>query len=209
MLISCVPASFLAYALPRCKYLGWINNYITCAVICCILAGWTIGKNENQKWGGKNALIVVLVIAQYVLLAYNPLTVIPNRDNLIMSRDLTAALSKIDGEVYIPDGGYYGHLAGKKGHWPYVAIRDVMGSGLADAFPEGLMEKFRNGEIEYILLRAETGTMVDDLPEELQSIMKDKGNILESADYKPRLAGVIPPIHLYEIKPAIDNNQTR
>ncbi len=203
-----LPASFLAYALPRCKYAGYIFNFLHFGVFACLAAGYFIWRTvesrntsqEPETRKMKDAVIIVLVIfIAFAFLFYNPLNLLPNKDNYMISQDAVKAISDIEGEAYLPIASYYGYISGKDVYASHVAIKDASSTGIVEGYPEGLLEKIRNGEIQYILVRIEDILTENSIPlRENQKIIYC-GFIVDIDNYQPNPEIMLPPIRLYRI----------
>lgn len=205
LLLYFLPASFFAYALPRIKLGGYTFNFLPFGVVCSILAAWVMGVLFNVEAKRKatkrlSAIMApVLVILQFTLLLYNPLQIIPNRDNYRMNADYVSALKDLDGEVYIPVRHYFGHLAGCRTYASHIAIVDVVTSGYLDGYPEELCEMFIDGKIDYLLIPVENIPNIQWMPEEMAGCLHACGCIINHEDYEPNTNVLIPPLKLYKI----------
>lgn len=78
--------------------------------------------------------VLVAAGAQLAVLAYDPSRVVPKREDADAGRALVARLQSIDGDVFVPNHTWYGHLAGKRVFAHRMAIDDVI---RGDPFGEG------------------------------------------------------------------------
>jgi 4-amino-4-deoxy-L-arabinose transferase-like glycosyltransferase len=112
-----LPFVFIATVLPYAKWGGFINNLYPLFVFLCIIFGISLKQILNHAGPSQRfvaSAIWVLLVFQSVLLLYNPLHAIPEKDDVKAGRKFIRELSQIEGEVYLPQHSFYGVMAGKK-----------------------------------------------------------------------------------------------
>lgn len=208
MYLYFLPASFLAYALPRCKYAGYIFNFLHFGVFASLAAGYFIwrtveSRNTSQEHEARNmkdsVIIVLAIVIAFAFLFYNPLKLLPNKDNYQISRDSVKAISDIEGEAYLPIASYYGYISGKDVYASHVAIMDASSTGIVEGYPDGLLEKIRSGEIQYILVRLEDKIPENSIPLRENQKIINCGFIVDIDNYQPNPEIMLPPVRLYRI----------
>ncbi len=147
LLIYYLPASLLAYILPRCKFAGYSFNMLPFVIIRSVLAGWGFHVLKTRNSGNIRALrlLLVLVLLQFALLTYNPFEFVPNADNYRINEAAVNEISRLEGQVYLPVRCYVAYLAGKDEYASFVAIQDVISSGLKAEYPAGLFGMLAGG----------------------------------------------------------------
>jgi 4-amino-4-deoxy-L-arabinose transferase-like glycosyltransferase len=88
-----------------------------------ILSGLALGRVEAHKL--LRLGLCAGCLAQFALLVYHPLRLLPSPRDREAGRALIATLATIKGEVYLPEHGYLTALAGKRSYAHGLAIRDV------------------------------------------------------------------------------------
>ena len=68
----------------------------------------------------------VLLLAQFILLAYDPSKQIPSRSRTEAANEIIRAIAKTPGDVYMPYHGFLPSLAGKKTYAHQMALKDVI-----------------------------------------------------------------------------------
>ena len=74
---------------------------------------------------GLGAAVYLLAGAQFVLLLYNPLALLPSRADLLAGRELIARMAAMNGEVLFFDHGFLPVMAGKSTHAQACAVNDI------------------------------------------------------------------------------------
>lgn len=109
--------AFIAMALPYGKAGGYINNFYPVIVCLCILFGISLRQileyKKKSHYFFRN-LIWVILILQTPFFVYNPTRYIPKESDVKAGENFIEEVSMINGEVYIPEHGFYGVMAGKK-----------------------------------------------------------------------------------------------
>lgn len=141
------------YLMAACGMLGgaWISRLETGAfhnvlfpayAIIAILFGLglhRLGELFNEKYSAKKtwlgATVCILAGAQFFLLLYNPLALIPSKADRQAGRELIAKMARLNGEVLLFDHGYLSTMAGKNTHAQACAVNDIY---RADRGPVGL-----------------------------------------------------------------------
>jgi hypothetical protein len=73
--------------------------------------------------------VCVLVLVQFGLLLADPRRQLPSARDVEMGRQLVARLASVPGEVWLPQHGYLGSLAGKRTYAHAMAVYDVIRAG--------------------------------------------------------------------------------
>lgn len=69
-----------------------------------------------------------LILLQFMLLIYNPLTLIPSSADRAAGNNIVENIREINGDIFIPSHGYLAKKAGKKQYAHTMAIYDVLRS---------------------------------------------------------------------------------
>jgi len=119
--------------LSRLSYLQFDNVLFPAYAIVSILFGLGIHEcieKANQLTETMKSIIKVCLYfaatIQFASLMYNPLTLIPTRDDLYAGIEFINKLRSIPGDVLLVHHGYLSTLAGKESHAQGVAISDVI-----------------------------------------------------------------------------------
>jgi hypothetical protein len=209
LLIWSLPASFLAYALPRCKSGGFVNNTVHLAVVLMVLSGWVFAKMNDEFVLSKSIkiskvkplLLYLLVIIQFAILIYNPMDEIPNYGNYKINRDYIKKLAALKGKVFNPLSQYHNYLAGKETFFSYVPYADLKYAGVIPGYPLGMVNAFESGEISYLLTPPEHSPTGPNIPIGLKVEFVNEGMLLDQAIYKPNINIMLPPLKLYKVVP--------
>jgi 4-amino-4-deoxy-L-arabinose transferase-like glycosyltransferase len=117
----------------RVKIGGYDNVLLPSYAVISILFGLglnellrTIRQLQDDLRGKVEGLVQVACLIQLVILAYNPFAQLPTKADLEAGQQLVSMLSKVKGEVFLPDHGYIPTLAGKKTYAHESAIWDVL-----------------------------------------------------------------------------------
>jgi hypothetical protein len=106
---------------------AWDNALIPVDALVAILTGLFVhelGSRAPERPFARAAVLGV-VLAQFVLLLYDPRLQVPSRADHIAGEQLMAAIGQSRGEVFVPDHNYYPMLAGKGAYAHGMAVRDV------------------------------------------------------------------------------------
>jgi Dolichyl-phosphate-mannose-protein mannosyltransferase len=127
--LGTIGASMLA----RSQSGGYLNNLIPAYASISILFGMAIDRllSGTIKLDLREAKIAELCIyaictIQFFNLFYNPLSQIPNTQDLQSGRQILQEISRIKGSVFIPDCGYLATLVGKPAFSHHAAVADVV-----------------------------------------------------------------------------------
>jgi hypothetical protein len=100
--------------------------------------------------GDKTAEITYfLIILQFIVLVYNPATLIPSSMDRAAGDNFVEDIRRIDGDIFIPSHGYLATKAGKKQYAHTMAIYDVIRSNddeTSDKLREEIRQAFREKE---------------------------------------------------------------
>ncbi len=106
----------------------------------------------NRIMGG--TVLYTLAAAQFLFLFYNPLTLVPTREDRQAGENLLRQLKEIPGEVWLTQHGYLGAMAGKGTYANAITIWDVIADP-DQGKPDGLQ-----GEILSSLERRRFSTII-------------------------------------------------
>lgn len=115
---------------------GGFNNVLMPAYAALSMI-FGLGINQALGWlaqwspSGRRfePFVYASCILQFLLLLYNPVHELPSPQNLAANQQVIAAIEATPGEVWIPNHGFLGTLAGKKSYAHMMAIRDLVESG--------------------------------------------------------------------------------
>ena len=131
--LSILAAALICAFLTRVKVGGYDNVLLPAYVVISILFG--LGLNESLNAVSQlnvdykvrvEILIHVACLIQLITLFYDPFAQIPTESDLQAGYELVSLISKVDGDVYLPDHGYITTLAGKKTYAHHSAIWDIL-----------------------------------------------------------------------------------
>ncbi len=101
-------------------------------------------------------LLYIAILFQFIILSYNPLTQIPSQADINAGNNLVQYISRINGEVYIPNHTYLSTLANKQPFAHYSAVWDVLRgeaqSDGKDALTNGLSSAICHQEFSAIIV---------------------------------------------------------
>jgi 4-amino-4-deoxy-L-arabinose transferase-like glycosyltransferase len=80
--------------------------------------------------------IGIQALTQFALLAYNPARQIPTKADAEAGRRIVEMISRVEGDVFIPEHGYLARLAGKRSAAHRMAIDDVLRGDTKGAGPQ-------------------------------------------------------------------------
>jgi len=89
------------------------------------LSALTAQLPPTYKYRAEGVLYLACLVQMGVLI-YNPYNQVPTETDLRAGYDLVRFISKVEGEVYLPDHGYLSSLAGKKTYAHHSTIWDVV-----------------------------------------------------------------------------------
>lgn len=151
--IVVLPFAFVATALPYGKAAGFINNFYNVFIFICILFGiclkWVLTQTKSRPRLFSNALWGILIL-QIIALSYNPTRHIPKESDVQAGRKFIEEVSRIDGEVYIPEHSFYGIMAQKKMYPKQFAVVEVKRSFPDMNIAESLKNKISQREFKAI-----------------------------------------------------------
>lgn len=108
---------------------GATTNTILPAMACLgVLMGLVIGWPKSVRWSVPfQSTALLLASIQFLMLAYDPRTVLPTARDERAGQELLALVRSFPGEVFIPSHSYYPVLVGKPSHAHWAAITDTSG----------------------------------------------------------------------------------
>ncbi len=125
--ITMLAASILASLNPG----SFNNNYIPFYASFSILFGISMPSllnRFNSRQVFKQALFYTLIISQFLVLLYNPISQIPTAADLHAGQMLVTKLKSVDGEILIPNHNAIAILAGKKTYAHLIALEEIRGN---------------------------------------------------------------------------------
>ena len=142
----------------RLKVGGYDNTLIPAVLAISLLTALTLQhfhlKEYNWGWilpaAGKTAIIL-----QFILLGYRPWALIPPEMDRNAGGRVIETIESIEGEVFLPNHGYYARMTGKKTFAYWMALHDILhykGDITPDNLPEDLMEAISNRRFSAIIL---------------------------------------------------------
>ncbi|MFH1484553.1 MAG: glycosyltransferase family 39 protein [Chloroflexota bacterium] len=152
-------AALAISAVMRINPAAYDNALIPLFAFSFLLSG--IGVSELRTWathvGWKPAIEYVIyagLLAQFVLLMYNPIQQIPTRGDIQAGESLISRVACIEGKVFMPDHAYYPVMAGKEWQAHSMALCDVVFAGLS-TLPKDLQERVEQREFAAIIIDKE------------------------------------------------------
>jgi hypothetical protein len=132
------------------------NALLPALAIIAIIFGISINDLLIRSWQkfsvSSNKLIEIayfLIILQFVILVYNPFTLIPSSTDMAAGNRIVEDIRKMDGDTFIPSHGYLAVKAGKKKYAHTMAIYDVLRSNddeTAEKLGEDIRQAFKSKE---------------------------------------------------------------
>jgi 4-amino-4-deoxy-L-arabinose transferase-like glycosyltransferase len=124
----------LGGALSSRLHLGGYDNVLFPAYACvAIVFGLAVYRISGLLGGQHTAgarlgviLITVSCLIQFGILKYDPVDQVPTSKDLLAGRELIDMISRVEGEVLIPDHGFLPYMAGKRTYAHRMAIYDVL-----------------------------------------------------------------------------------
>ena len=154
---------FLTSYLSRLKYGGWDNVLYTVVTVIPLLFGIALGRIlGSSKSGGMRRFILILVVLQFLLLIYDPFSLIPSEADYRGAEILVERVSEIPGEVLVFYHSHLGYVAKGKTSAHAAALKElpnIYNSGVPFAgMPSDLYDAITQGRYSAIILddRAET-----------------------------------------------------
>jgi hypothetical protein len=132
------------------------------------------------------------------------MAMMPNEGNFKMRNAVVEAIEGLDGNVYMPVMSYYAYSGGKEVYSSYIAITDILNSGLRSSYPEDLLNKLEGGEIKYVLspkLDRPMSALEGKLPSGIMGRLKDMGQVVELDRWPHNKDILYYPTQLFEIIP--------
>lgn len=129
VLVGALAGTFIT----RVKVGGYDNVLLPTYAILSVLFG--LGLEEalktlnlvNADYKDRiEILIHIMCLCQLVILFYNPFAQIPTTADVNNGYNLVELISKVDGDVFIPDHGHLSILAGKQPYAHHSAIWDIL-----------------------------------------------------------------------------------
>ncbi len=155
-LVGTVGGSFVS----RLHTGGYDNVLIPAFAGFAIVAGLGLASVNGRLQDGRRGQVarigvLVLLLAQFGLLRYDPRALLPSQRDEAAGRDFLAQLAGIKGDVYVPFHGFLPTLVGKQAHAHAQAIADIW-EGRADdrvraSFLELLREAFRQRRFSAVI----------------------------------------------------------
>jgi 4-amino-4-deoxy-L-arabinose transferase-like glycosyltransferase len=89
----------------------------------------SVGEHVLRRGAGLPVHVCVLVLVQFGMLLADPRRQLPSAHDVEMGRQLVARMTSVPGEVWLPQHGYLGSLAGKRTYAHAMAVYDVIRAG--------------------------------------------------------------------------------
>lgn len=107
---------------------GLANTLMPVAACLAILFGLLLGlpRPARFQWAWR-PVVLLLAVAQFWVLAYDPRTMIPSPRAEHAGQELLALIRAYPGEVFIPAHSYYTAMVGKPTYAQWAAVVDVSG----------------------------------------------------------------------------------
>ena len=204
-----VEAAFLpvlALALLASAYLGRIhvggydNTLLPAALAAALLGGEGLALSDRHP-SRRRALIGFALVAQFVLLAYDPRDTVPSARDRAAGESLVAQLDRIEGELWAPSHSHLVRRTGRAPHAHAMGIIDLLQSEEREVATQFVRE------LELALARRRfAGIVLDDLsweqdlPALLASYVRTR-TLLDPADealFRPVTGDARRPLYLYE-----------
>ena len=111
---------------------GYLNVLIPAFVAFTLLAvlaihGW-LASGEHRHWM-RISWLYLAVLAQFLLLAYDPRAQVPSARSVSAGEHLVRTLEAAQGPVWVPYHSYLTIRAGKPGHAHWMAVSDILRYG--------------------------------------------------------------------------------
>ncbi len=146
---------FGAAWLSRLHFGGYNNVLLPAYAVLAVLFG--IGAHEaisllapepTARRKLLESFVYLVCVAQFASLAYNPVSLVPDRKDLEAGIEFVSDMSRVEGEVLLPYHGFLPSLAGKRSHAHAMALFDVMrgddpdlGAQLRDEIGQAIRER--------------------------------------------------------------------
>jgi len=127
------------------------NGLMIASLGIALLSGFGLAEvyrhstNEHEARAGNVGLAVclLLAIAQFVYLAYNPVEQLPTRLDKAAAEAFVQKIEQLPGEVLVFNHGFYSHLAGKQTYLHSAPLSDVLGAEI----PKGNRETYQRQQM--------------------------------------------------------------
>ncbi len=151
--------------LARAHVGGYDNSFLPACVAISLYAG--VGLSHAFHGGGRWVPVAAAaLLAQFILLAYDPRAQIPSAEAEAAGDKIIERLRRIDGPVFIPYHGYLGERAGKGSSIHAMAVIDLLQGADVEA-AGAFVQKLRGalGERSYSALVLDDRSWSDDMPD--------------------------------------------
>ena len=143
----------------RARVGAFVNDLIPAYLAVSILAGVGLERlfrhgRARAEWRLVPAYSLVLVLAQFWMLRYDPIVHIPTRDDRQAGERIVEQLKAIPGDVFLPHHGYLAEMAGKRSFAHTLAIDNLR---LEDRGPN---REFIEGQISSALAQKRFGAVI-------------------------------------------------
>ena len=114
----------------RCRVGSFLNDIIPAYLAVSILAGVGLERllrlgRESLEWRLAPSSALVLVLAQFWMLRYDPIAHIPTQEDREAGDRIVEQLRVIPGDIFIPHHGYLAEMAGKRSFAHTLAIDNL------------------------------------------------------------------------------------
>jgi 4-amino-4-deoxy-L-arabinose transferase-like glycosyltransferase len=147
---------FVSY-LARLKFGGWDNVLYSVVMVLSLLLGIVLGQflaSNNTPW--MRRLVLILVVLQFMILIYDPFSLIPSEADYRGGEILVERVTKIPGEVLVFYHSHLGYMAKGKTSAHAAALKElpkIYNSGVPFAgMPRDLYEAITEGRYAAIIL---------------------------------------------------------
>jgi 4-amino-4-deoxy-L-arabinose transferase-like glycosyltransferase len=174
--------------LSRLSYVQYDNVLLPAYAIISIMFGLGIHQcRESMATVSINTRAIVqlclyvAIAIQYLALVYNPLVLIPTREDVYAGKQLIDRLRSIPGDVLVAHHGYLSTLAGKNIQAQGVAVSDVMSRDIGHDKKLNLINQTRTAirEKRFAAIIVDTWWWFQD---DIDKYYRLAGNVFERAD---------------------------
>lgn len=112
----------------RLEYGAYGNALLSAHALLAIGFGLALARfwqNSGATAPPANVFLFIVALIQFALLAYNPLSLIPNAADREAGDRLVASLAAMPGDVMVPGHGFLPYLAGKPRYAHEVAVKNL------------------------------------------------------------------------------------
>ncbi|MBN1264359.1 MAG: glycosyltransferase family 39 protein [Anaerolineales bacterium] len=161
LLAGFIGASYLGRLHPNAHINVLMSSFASLAIVAPqgYLALMSSYQRENinpgTSGGWKKSAFSIAFLLQFLLLLYNPLRYIPDRNDRMAGGNLMSAIQSYQGDVYLPYHGYLSTMASKGSSAHAMAVSDVLAgtdSSAASALRSSMQSAFQQQQFEALIL---------------------------------------------------------